>query len=112
MDCFARRRVTIEQVLSDNGGTYRSHLSRNACEALSITPKRTRPYRPQTNGKVERFHRTTADGWVYAHCYTNERERRDALEVWLHYYNHHRPHTACGNQPLFSQLINVTDQYS
>lgn len=60
MDCFARRRVTIEQVLSDNGGTYRSHLWRNACEALSITPKRTRPYRPQTNGRVERFHRTTA----------------------------------------------------
>ena len=62
--------VTIERVLSDNGGAYRSHLWRDTCHGLSITPKRTRPYRPQTNGKVERFHRTMADGWAYARCYT------------------------------------------
>ncbi|GAB37550.1 putative transposase [Gordonia sputi NBRC 100414] len=59
---FAGHGVTIERVLSDNGGAYRSHLWRDTCEALSITPKRTRPYRPQTNGKVERFHRTMATG--------------------------------------------------
>lgn len=111
MEWFADRGVTIERVLSDNGGAYRSHLWRDTCEALSITPKRTRPYRPQTNGKVERFHRTMADGWAYAHCYRSEQERRDALADWLHQYNQHRPHTACDNQPPFSRLTNVPDQY-
>lgn len=62
VDWFAERGVAVERVLSDNGGAYRSHLWRDTCEALSITPKHTRPYRPQTNGKVERFHRTMADG--------------------------------------------------
>ncbi len=76
---FAERGVTVEHVLSDNGGAYRSHLWRDTCEALWITPKRTSPYRPQTNGKVERFHRTMADGWAHARCYRSERERRDAL---------------------------------
>lgn len=109
---FADRGVTIERVLSDNGGAYRSNLWRDTCEALSIVPKRTRPYRPQTNGKVERFHRTMADGWAYARCYTSEHERRDALTNWLHHYNQHRPHTACDNRPPFSRLINVSDQYS
>lgn len=109
---FAERRVTIERVLSDNGGAYRSYLWRDTCGALSITPKFTRPYRPQTNGKVERFHRTMADGWAYARCYTSEQQRRDALLPWLHHYNQHRPHTACGNQPPYSRLINVPDQYT
>lgn len=112
VEWFADRGVTIERVLSDNGGAYRSHLWRDTCEALSITSKRTRPYRPQTNGKVERFHRTMADGWAYAHCYHSEQERRDALADWLHQYNQHRPHTACDNQPPFSRLTNVPDQYS
>ena len=109
---FAERGVTIERVLSDNGGAYRSYLWRDTCEALSIRPKFTRPYRPQTNGKVERFHRTMADGWAYARCYSSEQERRETLPDWLHHYNHHRPHTACGNQPPFSRLINVPGQYS
>ena len=111
VEWFADRGVAIERILSDNGGAYRSHLWRDTCEALSITPKRTRPYRPQTNGKVERFHRTMADGWAYARCYTSENERRDALPDWLHEYNQHRPHTACGGQPPFSRLINVPGQY-
>ena len=111
VEWFAERGVTIERILSDNGGAYRSFLWRDTCEALAITPKRTRPYRPQTNGKVERFHRTMADGWAYARCYQSEQERRDALETWLHHYNQHRPHTACGNQPPFSRLTNVSDQY-
>ena len=71
-----------------------------------------RPYRPQTNGKIERFHRTLADGWAYPRCYTSEAERRGELDGWLHYYNHHRPHTACGNQPPFSRLTNVPGQYN
>ena len=69
VEWFTDRGVTVERVLSDNGGAYRSHLWRGTCEELSITPKRTRPYRPQTSGKVERFHRTMADGWAYARCY-------------------------------------------
>lgn len=73
----------------------------------NIKHKRTRPYRPQTNGKIERFHRTLADGWAYARCYTSEAERRGELDGWLHYYNHHRPHTACGNQPPFSRLTGI-----
>ena len=67
-------------MLSDNGGAYRSHLWRDTCVDLSIRHKRTRPYRPQTNGKIERFHLTLADGWGYARCYTSEAERRGKLE--------------------------------
>ncbi len=109
---FNERDVAVERVLSDNGGAYRSHLWRDTCTELNIKHKRIRPYRPQTNGKVERFHRTLADGWAYARNYANESERRGALDAWLHHYNHHRPHTACGNQPPISGLINVPDQYT
>jgi transposase InsO family protein len=109
---FTTRGIPIERVLSDNGSAYRSDLWRAACTELSITPKRTRPYRPQTNGKIERFHRTLADGWGYARCYESEAERRDALPGWLHQYNHHRPHTACGNQPPITRLTNLPGQYS
>lgn len=112
VEWFNARGITVERVLSDNGGAYRSHLWRDTCLKLAVRHKRTRPYRPQTNGKIERFHRTLADGWAYARGYTSEAERRGALNGWLHYYNHHRPHTACGNQPPFSRLINVSGQYS
>lgn len=111
VEWFNQRNITVARVLSDNGGAYRSRIWRDTCADLSIKHKRTRPYRPQTNGKIERFHRTLADGWAYARFYTSEAERRAELEGWLHYYNHHRPHTACGNQPPFSRLINVPDQY-
>lgn len=109
---FDQRGVTIKRVLSDNGSAYRSHLWRETCAELGITPKRTRPYRPQTNGKIERFHRTLADNWAYAHHYASETERRQALPAWLHAYNHHRPHSACGNQPPISRLTNLSGQYS
>lgn len=102
----------MERVLSDNGGVYRSHLWRNTCNELGIKHKRTRPYRPQTNSKIERFHRTLADGWAYARCYTSEAERRGKLGDWLRYYNHHRPHPACGNQPPFSRLTNIPGQFT
>jgi transposase InsO family protein len=78
VEWFSDRGVTVERVLSDNGSDYRSHLWRDTCE-LALEPKRTRPYRPQTNGKIERFHRTMADGWAYARCYQSEHERREAL---------------------------------
>jgi transposase InsO family protein len=109
---FHERGVTVERVLSDNGSAYRSFLWRETCAELGITPKRTRPYRPQTNGKIERFHRTLADGWAYARHYDSEAARRAALPAWLHAYNHHRPHSACGNQPPFNRLTNVPGQYS
>ncbi len=109
---FAARGITVERVLSDNGSAYRSNLWRKVCADLGVTPKWTRPYRPQTNGKIERFHRTLADGWAYARCYTSESERRQALPGWLHHYNHHRPHTACGGLPPFTRLTNVPGQYS
>jgi transposase InsO family protein len=92
--------VTVQRVLSDNGGAYRSHAWRDACLELGIRPKRTRPYRPQTNcGKIERFHRTLADGWAFARMFLSESAGRKALPAWLHEYNHHRPHTAIGNRP-------------
>ena len=76
---FAERGVTVERVLSDNGCAYRSFAWRDTCSELNIIHKRTRPYRPQTNGKIERFHRTLADGWAYARFYDSETARRQAL---------------------------------
>ena len=109
---FTARGVTVQRVLSDNGSAYRSHAWRDACAELGIKPKRTRPYRPQTNGKIERFHRTLADGWAFARMFLNESARRKALPAWLHEYNHHRPHTAIGNRSPISRLTNVSGQYS
>ena len=85
---------------------YRSYAWRDACADLGITHKRTRPYRPQTNGKIERFHRTLADGWAYARFYDSTDQRNAALPGWLHFYNHHRAHSAIGGQPP----ITPTDQ--
>jgi transposase InsO family protein len=109
---FGARGITIERVLSDNGSAYVSHLWRDVCAQLGIKHSRTRPYRPQTNGKIERFHRTLTDGWAYARCYESESERRQALPAWLHEYNHHRSHTACGNKPPITRLTNLSGQYS
>lgn len=109
---FAEREITVCRVLSDNGSAYRSFAWRDACAELGITPKRTRPYRPQTNGKIERFHRTLADGWAFARLYTGESQRRKALPRWLHEYNHHRPHTAIGGSAPISRLTNLSEQYS
>ena len=96
---FSARGVTVERVLSDNGAAYRSQAWKAACRQLGIKAKRTRPYRPQTNGKIERFHRTLSDGWAYARHYDSETQRRQALPAWLHLYNHHRPHTATHPSP-------------
>ncbi|MBQ6643597.1 MAG: IS481 family transposase [Saccharopolyspora sp.] len=109
---FADRGVTVERVLSDNGSAYRSHAWRDACARLGITPKRTRPYRPQTNGKIERFHRTLSDGWAYARLYRSNTERHTALAPWLHFYNHHRPHSAIGGQPPINKLTNLPKHHS
>jgi len=109
---FAERGVTVERVLSDNGSPYISHLWRDTCTDLGITPKRTRPRRPQTNGKIERLHRTLADGWAYKRLYTSETTRRAALPGWLHQYNHHRPHTALEDLPPITRLDNLPEHHT
>lgn len=109
---YADRGAPVERVLSDNGSCYRSHAWRDACAELSIAHKRTRPYRPQTNGKIERFHRTLSDGWAYARPYDSDTARRDALPGWLHFYNHHRPHSAIGARPPISRLTNLPGHYT
>jgi len=109
---YAERGITVERVLSDNGSAYKSHLWRDTCADLGIAMKKTRPYRPQTNGKIERFHRTLADGWAFKKLYNTESARRAALPAWIHHYNHHRPHTAIGGSAPISRLTNLTDQYT
>ncbi|WP_193107516.1 integrase core domain-containing protein, partial [Brachybacterium sp. FME24] len=104
---FAARGVVVQRVLSDNGACYRSHAWRDACAELGIKHKRTRPYRPQTNGKIERFHRTLGDGWAYARFYDSTAERNAALPDWLHFYNHHRAHSAIGGHPPVTRLTNL-----
>uniref|UniRef100_UPI0007A43B57 IS481 family transposase n=1 Tax=Nocardia anaemiae TaxID=263910 RepID=UPI0007A43B57 len=106
---FAGNGITIRTVLTDNGSCYRSHLF--AAALGTVKHKRTRPYRPQTNGKVERFHRTLADEWAYAHPYRSDIERCAAFTEWLHTYNHHRGHTALGGHPPASRVTNLSGQY-
>jgi transposase InsO family protein len=109
---FAVRGVVVERVLSDNGSAYKSHAWRDACRDLQISAKKTRPYRPQTNGKIERFHRTMAAGWAFAEHYKSETARRHALPGWLHQYNHHRPHSAIGKVAPITRLTNLPGQYT
>jgi transposase InsO family protein len=109
---FAEHGVTTRRVLSDNGSAYRSRLWHDACNELGITVKKTRPYRPQTNGKIERFHRTLADGWAFAKFYSTEKARRAALPAFLHDYNHHRPHTAIGKVAPITRLTNLAGHHS
>jgi transposase InsO family protein len=100
--------IAVRNVLTDNGSCYRSQAF---VEALGDTKhRRTRPYRPQTNGKVERFHRTLADEWAYARLYTSDAERCRQFAVWLHTYNHHRGHTALGGQPPATRVPNLCGQ--
>jgi transposase InsO family protein len=109
---FADRGITVQRVLTDNGACYRSHTWRQTCQQLGITAKRTRPYRPQTNGKVERFNRTLLEGWAYRRLYASEQARRAAFGPWLHWYNHHRPHSALGGRPPITRCTNLPEPYS
>jgi transposase InsO family protein len=106
---FASCGISVARVLTDNGSCYRSHLFRDALDG--VAHKRTRPYRPQTNGKVERFHRTLADEWAYATTYRSDAERAETYPHWLHRYNHHRGHTALGGRPPASRVTNLSGQY-
>ena len=109
---FAERGVTVQRVLSDNGSCYKSNLWRETCTELGITPKKTRPYRPQTNGKIERFHRTLAEGWAFKKFYNSESARLAALPAWVHEYNHHRPHSAIGKATPITRLDNLAGHHS
>lgn len=100
--------IDVKRVLTDNGSCYRSGAFADALG--DIAHKRTRPYRPQTNGKVERYNRTLLDEWAYARPYNSEAERVAAFDDWLHTYNHHRGHTALGGATPASRVTNLSGQ--
>jgi transposase InsO family protein len=101
---FHRRGVVVQAVLTDNGTGYRSVEFARACRELGLRHLRTRPYRPRTNGKAERFIQTLLREWAYARTYRTSNQRARALPRWLRYYNTDRPHSALGQLPPFSQL--------
>jgi transposase InsO family protein len=107
---FAAAGITVEAVMTDNGSCYRSQLF---TAALGTAKHRfTRPYRPQTNGKVERFNRTLASEWAYDQLYRSDDARSKTYASWLHHYNHHRPHTGIGGKTPASRVHNLTGNYN
>ncbi len=109
---FAARGVNVERVMTDNGSAYRSRVHQAACALLGIRHTRTRPHRPRTNGKAERFIKTLIDGWAYARIYTSSNERAQALPLWLNHYNYSRPHGSIGHRPPANRLNNVSSNYT
>jgi transposase InsO family protein len=112
IEFFARHGVTVEALMTDNGSAYRAGIHAIACRLHHIRHLRTRAYRPQTNGKAERFIRTMLGGWAYGAIYGSSRERTAALDGWLWHYNHHRRHSAIGRQPPITRLNNLLGSYS
>ena len=109
---FAQLGVQVERVLTDNGWCYRSQAFQQVLTQAGAEHRRTRPYRPQTNGKAERFNRTLATEWSYAQLYTSNQARLAALPGWLHHYNHHRPHTALDGRSPMQLLNNLPENYT
>jgi transposase InsO family protein len=109
---FADHGIVVRAVLTDNGSCYRSAHWLKEVAAGGATAQFTRPYRPQTNGKVERFNRTLLDEWAYVRPYASDANRRRRLDSWLHTYNHHRCHTALAGQPPISRVDNLPGHYS
>ncbi|MFH7339164.1 IS481 family transposase [Streptomyces sp. KHY 26] len=108
---FAAHGITVERVLTDNAWAYTKNTWRDTCRDLGISPRWTRPWRPQTNGKVERFHRTLLDEWAYIRPYTSDTERQAAFPDWLDWYNYHRPHTGIDGHPPASRVTNLSEQH-
>jgi transposase InsO family protein len=112
---YRRHGITVERVMSDNGACYRSTIHAFACRLLGLKHLRTRPYRPRTNGKAERFIRTLLGGWAYGAIYGTSRERTAALDGWLWTYNHRRPHGSLSHKsPIarLAELNNVPGSYN
>ena len=101
---FGRHGVSVQRVMTDNGSAYRSAIHAFACRAMGLRHLRTRPYRPRTNGKAERFIRTLLAGWAYGAIYGSSRERTAALDGWLWTYNHRRPHGSLSHKPPIARL--------
>jgi transposase InsO family protein len=108
---YRRHGIEVERILTDNGSAYRATMHAVACRQLRIRHIRSRPYRPQTNGKAERFIRTMINGWAYGAIYGSSQERSRALDGWLWHYNHRRRHSALGHQPPVSRT-NLLGSYS
>jgi transposase len=106
---YRRHGITTERLITDNGSAYRSAVHAIACRAMGIRHLRTKPYRPQTNGKAERFIRTLLGGWAYGALYRNSTERTAALDGWIDYYNHRRRHSALGHKPPIARLTERTN---
>jgi transposase InsO family protein len=106
------RGIVVRRVLTDNGVSYRSRPFRKACRWLGISTKRTRPYRPQTNGKAERMIQTLLRKWAYAVPYPTSEARRSALAPWLRFYNEERPHASLNRQTPCSRLAQFAEQRS
>jgi transposase InsO family protein/transposase len=109
---FKRHGMTVRELLTDNGSPYRSSVHAIACRTLGIRHLRTRPRRPQTNGKAERFIRTMLAGWAYGAIYSSSQERAAALDGWLWHYNHRRRHQAIGRQTPITRLNNLLGTYT
>jgi transposase InsO family protein len=109
---FAGLGIEVERVMTDNGNSYRSTAFRSVLSAAGVKHKRIRPYRPQTNGKVERFNLTLKSEWAYAVSYGSNRTRLADLATWLHHYNHHRPHMAHDGEAPMSAVNNVCGKHS
>lgn len=104
---YASLGIRVQRILTDNGMCYHSKLVRTVCESEGIRHSFTRPYRPQTNGKAERFIQTALREWAYRLAYASSEQRSQALEAWLHHYNHHRSHSALGGLTPAQKLNNV-----
>jgi transposase InsO family protein len=104
VDYYAKLGVSIQRVMTDNGSCYKSSAFARACKRLGLKHIRTRPYRPQTNGKAERFIQTALREWAYAKAYDHSQLRGAELPLWLHRYNWHRPHGSIGAKPPVSRL--------
>jgi transposase InsO family protein len=108
---FAEHGIHVTAVMTDNGSCYRSTVFADAL-GKDVKHRFTRPYRPQTNGKVERFNRTLVAEWAYATTYLSDAARSATYEAWLHHYNHHRPHTGIGGLVPAARVHNLPGNYT